>query len=69
MHNQEVIQNIQTSINDLMQRNGYLMCRNTNLEKDISTKRRKIEDIKDLITNTQRNIDNLPKRIKTSPKV
>lgn len=45
------------------------MCRNTNLEKDISTKRRKIEDIKDLITNTQRNIDNLPKRIKKSPKV
>lgn len=51
-----------------MQRNGFLMCRNTNLEKDISTKRRKIDDIKDLIVNTQRNIDNLPKRSKVYPK-
>lgn len=47
-----------------MQRNGYLMSRNSNLEKDIATKKRKIDDIKDLIQTTQRNIDNLPKKPK-----
>jgi hypothetical protein len=47
-----------------LQRNGYLSCRNTNLEKDIGTKKRKIEDIKELIQSTQRTIKNLPKKSK-----
>lgn len=41
-----IIAQIESDISVFLQRNGYLSCRNTNLQKDISTKKRKIEDIK-----------------------
>ncbi len=43
---QVIIKDIESQINVLLQRNGYLSCRNSNLEKDINTKKRKIDDIK-----------------------
>lgn len=40
--NEKISNSIDGEISALQERNGYLMCRNTNIEKDIRTKRRKI---------------------------
>ena len=67
--NEVIIKQMSQEIEDMVQRNGYLLCRNTNVEKEIKSKKRKIEELKDLVMSISSNIKALPQKKATQEPV